>query len=319
MANNPRWLPAIVMIVAVIVVAAGLSGYLYFTRGPSANPTVPTVQVGDNVTVNYIGIMGSGPDQGKVFDTSIYAVAENNATYPKTLTFQMRSSAKNYTPLGVHVSGNTPNSGYTLGNLTFVGVVTGFWQGLVGMAANSTRTLVIPPALGYHSLNPSCMATEPLTYTMPVVQAMSLSAFSSRYPGQSPTQGVQFPDPHYGWPVLVLNANASFTTVENLPTVGWTSSPAGWPVQVTALTSTSNGTGLITLTNDLTTADAGHVLGHAITGGGLCNPPSGGHFIVWSVNPANGTYTENYNTEVTGETLIFIVTVTGLFTPGRVG
>lgn len=319
MANNPSWLPAIVMIVAVIVVGAGLTGYLYLKHGPQSNPGVPTVQPGDNVTVNYIGIMGSGAEQGKVFDTSLYSVATNNATFPKTLTFALRSSEKNYTPLGVHVAANTPNSGYTLGNLTFVGVVTGFWQGLVGMAANSTRTLVIPPALGYHSLNPSCLATEPLTYTLPVVQAMSLTTFGARYPGQSPTQGVEFPDPHYRWPVLVLNANASFATVENLPTVGWTSSPAGWPVEVTGLSSTANGTGIITLTNELTPAQAGHVLGHAFAGGGLCNPPSGGQFIVWAVNPANGTYTENYNSEVTGETLIFIVTVTGIFSPGRVG
>lgn len=317
MANNPSWLPAIVMIVAVIVVAAGLTGYLYLTRGPASNPGVMTVQLEDNVTVNYIGIMGSGPDQGKVFDTSLYSVASNNATFPKTLTFQMRASAANYTPLGVHVAGDTPSSGYTLGNLTFVGVVTGFWQGLVGMGANTTRTLVLPPDLGYGPLNPSCLATEPLTYTLPVIESMSIGAFGSQFPGQSPTEGAEFADPHYGWPVLVLNANASFATVENLPTIGWTSSPAGWPVEVTGLTSTVNGTGQITLTNELTTTQAGHVLGHAITGSGLCN--SGGRFIVSAVNVANGTYTENYNSEVTGETLIFIVTVTGIFAANQVG
>src|SRR5579862_184052 len=182
MANNPSWLPAIVMIVAVIVVAAGLTGYLYLTHAPAANPGVSTVEIGDNVTVNYIGIMGSGADQGRVFDTSLYSVASNDATFPKTLTFQMRASAANYTPLGVHVSDSTPSSGYTLGNLTFVGVVTGFWQGLVGMNANTTRTLVLPPDLAYGPLNPSCLATEPLTYTLPVVQTLSLSEFGSHFP-----------------------------------------------------------------------------------------------------------------------------------------
>ena len=319
MANNPSWLPAIVMIVAVIVIAAGLSGYLYLTHGPATNPSVPTVQPGDNVTVNYIGIMASGPDQGKVFDTSYYSVASNNASFPKTLTFQMRASAKNYTPLPVHVAGDTPQSGYSLGNLTFIGVVTGFWQGLIGMTANSTRTLILPPDLAYGADRASCIATEPLTYTLPVTESMSVNAFSARFPGQTATQGIEFPDPHYGWPVLVLNANASFATVENLATVGWTSSPAGWPVEVTGLTSTANGTGQITLTNELTAAQAGHVLGHAITGSGLCNPPSNGRFIVTAVNVANGTYTENYNTEVTGETLTFVVTITGIFKPSTSG
>src|SRR5215469_16925701 len=149
MANTTNWIPAIVLIVVVVIAGAGVSGYLYLDRGPKSNPAVTTVQYGDNVSVNYIGIMGSGPEEGKVFDTSLYSVAANNATYPKTLSFEMRASAKNYTPLGVHVAGNTPQAGYTVGNLTFVGVVTGFWQGLVGMAPNSTRTLVLPANLAY--------------------------------------------------------------------------------------------------------------------------------------------------------------------------
>lgn len=313
MATLQSWLPAIVVVVLLIIAGAGVAGYLYLTHGPKSNPGVTTVQYGDNVTVNYIGIMGSGPDEGKVFDTSFYSVAANNATYPKTLTFAMRASEKNYTALPVHVAGNTPQSGYTLGNLTFIGVVTGFWQGLIGMAANTTRTLVLPPDLAYGPINPACEATEPLVSTMPVVQTLSLSAFSAQYPGQTPTEGVEFSQPHYGWPVLVLNTNSSFATVENLPTVGWTSHPAGWPVEVTAITSTSNGTGVITLTNELSATQAGHVAGHAITGSGLCNPPSNGNFIVSAVNVANGTYTENYNTEVTGETLVFVVTITAIY------
>lgn len=313
MATSTNWLPAIVMIVLVAVAGVGVVGYVYFTHGPKSNPSVTTVQYGENVTVNYIGIMGSGPEQGKVFDTSFYSVATNNATYPKTLTFSLRESAKNYTPLGVHVAASTPQAGYSVGNLTFVGVVTGFWQGLVGMEANTTRTLVLPPSQAYGPLNPACLATEPLTYTLPAVSTLSLATFTAQYPGQTPTQGIEFPDPHYGWPVLVLNVNSSFATVENLPTVGWTSSPAGWPVEVTALSATTNGSGTITLTNELTPADAGLTVGHAITGSGLCNPPSGGRFIVSAVNVASGTYTENYNSEVTGQTLIFIVTVTAIF------
>lgn len=319
MANAQSWIPAIVVVVVIVLAGAGVAGYVYLTHGPKSNPPVPTVQYGDNVTVNYIGILGSGPEQGKVFDTSFYSVATNNATYPKTLSFQMRASAKNYTPLAVHVAGNTPSSGYTVGNLTFIQVVTGFWQGLIGMAGNTTRTLVLPPDLAYQYDNPACLATEPLTYTLPVVQTLSVSAFNAQYPGQSVTQGVEFSDPHYGWPVLVMNANASFATVENLPTVGWTSSPAGWPVEVTGLTSTANGTGTITLTNELSSAQAGHVAGHVITGSGLCSQISGGKFIVTAVNVANGTYTENFNTEVTGETLVFVVTITAIVASPRSG
>jgi FKBP-type peptidyl-prolyl cis-trans isomerase 2 len=319
MANTPSWLPLIAILVAIIAVTAGVTGYIYLSHRPASGPSVETVAVGDNVTVNYIGIMGSGPDAGKVFDTSFYSVATNNATFPKTLTFGLRESAKNYTPLPVHVSGNTPSSGYTLGNLTFIQVVTGFWQGLVGMTGNSTRTLVLPPSQGYGPLDPACEATNPLTYTLPVVSTLSLAAFSADYPGITVAQGIEFPDPHYGWPVLILSSNASFATIENLPRVGMTASPGGWPIEVTGLSSTANGTGLITLTNELGPGQAGHLVGHAFIGAGLCSSQSQGRFILSAVNVADGTYTENYNSEVTGETLIFIVTITDIFPPNAVG
>ncbi|MCI4337316.1 MAG: FKBP-type peptidyl-prolyl cis-trans isomerase [Thermoplasmata archaeon] len=319
MANNPSLLPLIAIIVAVIVVTSGAVGFLYLTHRPATNSGVPAVAVGDNVTVNYIGILGSGAEAGKVFDTSFYSVATNNASFPKTLEFGLRASAKNYTPLPVHVSGNTPSSGYTLGNLSFIQVVTGFWQGLVGMTGNSTRTLVLPPSEAYGPSNPACISTQRLSFTLPVVETLSLAAFSADFPGTMVAQGIEFPDPQYGWPVLVLSANASFATIENLPTLGMTASPAGWPIEVTGLSSTTNGTGMITLTNQLSPAQAGHVLGHVAAASGLCGSQSNGRFIVSAVNLADGTFTEDYNTEVTGQTLVFIVTITGIFPPGVVG
>ncbi len=123
---------AILTIVAIVVAGIG-AGLLYEFNHPKAPAGPPTVQVGDNVTVNYIGMFGSGPEQGRVFDTSIKSVAENNATWPKSLQYTPRS-ASGYTPLPVHVGPNTPGSGYTVGNVTYGGVVTGFWEGLLGLA-----------------------------------------------------------------------------------------------------------------------------------------------------------------------------------------
>ena len=319
MAETRSWTPFLAVAIVAIVVGAGLAGYLYFVHRPQGPPTVLTVTVGDNVTVNYIGVMGTGAEAGKVFDTSIYSVATNGIAYPKTLEFALRGTAANYTPLPVHVGSDTPSSGYSLGGQTYIQTVTGFWQGLVGLTGNSTRTVTVPPALGYGALNSACLRTEPLTFTLPVVETMSLAQFSQRYPGVTAFQGTEFPDPHYGWPVLVLSQNGSFATVENLATVGHSASPAGWPVLVTGVSPTANGTGTITLANQLSPSSAGLILGHDYTGTGPCSSQSNGRFIVSAINVANGTYTENFNQEVQGQTLVFLVTVVDIFPPTVIG
>lgn len=306
----------LVLVVLVLIAGGAAAGFVYLHDKPSAAPAVTTVQVGDNVTVNYIGIFGSGPEAGKVFDTSLYAVATNNIAYPKSLQYHARGpSASNYTTLDVHVGGNTPSSGYSLGGLSFIQVVTGFWTGLVGATPNLTRTITVPPALGYGPTNPACLATKPLSYTIPVLQTIPGTTFSKAYPGVEATTGVQFPDPHMGWPVLILGANASFVTIENLPPLGWKASPSGWPVEVTNITSTSNGSGRITLVNEIQPTQAGLLLGTDYLGTGPCTSQSSGKFIVSAVNLTAGTYTENFNQEVQGQTLIFLVTVVDLFHP----
>ncbi|HEY6238369.1 MAG TPA: FKBP-type peptidyl-prolyl cis-trans isomerase, partial [Thermoplasmata archaeon] len=258
----------------------------------------------------------SGPEQGKVFDTSIFAVANDAVSYPKSIEYHARGpSASNYTTLAVHVGGKTPSSGYTVGSLSFIQVVTGFWQGLVGIAPNQTRAVIVPPNLGYGPTNPSCVATKPLSYTVPIVQTYSGPAFSKKYPGIIAATGAQFSDPRLGWPILILSANASFVTVENLPSVGWSVSPSGWPVDVTNITSTPNGTGQITLENQLFPSQAGLLVGKDYEGKGPCTTQSSGTFIVTAVNLLDGTYTENFNAEVQGQTLIFLVTVVNVF-PG---
>ena len=312
MASSPILL---IVLVAVVLVGAGIAaGVVYYKESPPAAATPLTVQVGDNVTVNYIGVYGSGPEQGKVFDTSLYSVAVNQIAFPKSLTYTPRGpSPSNYTPLDVHVAGDTPSAGYTLGSYTFIGVVAGFWLGLVGLPGNVSKQLIIPPDLGYGPSNPACIATEPLTYSLPMVTTLTSTQFSSDYPGQVASTGAQFPDPHYAWPVLVLSSNSSYVTVENLPSIGWTASPSGWPVEVTNVSATANGTGLITLQNQLGPSQSGHLLGTDYAGTGPCSSQSNGKFIVTNIDLATGTYQEDYNQEVQGETLIFTVTVIDIF------
>lgn len=315
MAEPPSRITFVILVVITVAAAGGLAGFAYYHSRPAPAPSALTPQLGGNATVNYIGYFGSGPDSGRVFDTSIYSVAINNASYPKALSFHYRGSEANYTPLGVYVGPNAPSSGYTIGSTTFSSVVTGFWEGIIGVPGNATKTIVIPPDLGYGPQNASCFRTLPLTYTLPVVSTLTASGFTSAYPGISPLTGVTFKDPNYGWNVTVLAANSSFVTVENLPTVGYVAAPAGWPVQVTSLTSTPNGAGAITLVNELSAAQAGHVLGKDFNSTGPCTASAHGEFIVTAVDPTAGTYTEDFNQEVQGQTLIFVVTVIDIYPP----
>jgi FKBP-type peptidyl-prolyl cis-trans isomerase 2 len=306
---------ATIVLVVVVLLGGGIAaGLLWFHARPQSAPSTNVVVLGDNVTVNYIGLFGSGPQQGKVFDTSIYSVAYDSIAYPKGLQYTPRgSSPANFTPLDVYVGASTPSGGYTLGGHSFIQVVPGFWQGLLGLPGNQTRTITVPPSLGYGPVNQACVATKSLSYSVPVVQTLSGLTFQKVYPGVTPTTGAMFSDPHYGWQVIILSANATFVTVENLVHPGYTTSPAGWPIVVTNVTSTDNGTGSITLVNELYPAQAGQIEGKDFLGTGPCSSNSGGKFIVSSVDLAAGTYTENFNQEVQGQTLIFVVTIQDIF------
>jgi FKBP-type peptidyl-prolyl cis-trans isomerase 2 len=304
MAERSPSIWVLTLAVLVILVAASVGGgYLYLQnhRAPAAGPR--TVALGENVTVNYIGVFGSGPEKGRVFDTSILADARNNISWPKSLEYSFRSNLSQYTPLGVHVAPHTPSSGYSNHNVTFGGVVTGFWRGLLGLPGNVTRTITIPPALGYGSTNTSCLVTAPLVLHIPVVLSVSSGKFAADYPNVTLSPGVVFPDPTYHWNDLILSQNSTSVSVENLPLVGFVAHLAGWTATVT---NTSNG--MITVTNNIAPSQVGLLTGHSK--GSVC---SSNQYIVSAVDAGAGTYTEDYNKEVVGQTLVFIVTVVDIY------
>jgi len=300
----PSRLLFIVLVVVVIVVAGVGAAFLYEFNQPKSPATILTVANGDNVTVNYIGEFGNGPQAGRVFDTSVYAVASNNLTYPKSLEYTPRASLKSYIPLAAHVGANTPASGYTAYNLTFNGVVTGFWQGLIGLPGNQSHTIVVPPDVGYGPVNQSCVRTAPMVFSVPVLINVPIAQFATLYPNGTASIGDVFSDPTYGWNDTVFGVNQTTVTLLASTSIGATSSPEGLPFVVSALNATT-----ITLSSRLVPANSGLVLGHA-TGSGLCGETK---FIVSTVNLATGTLVENFNPEVQGQILDFIVTVVDIF------
>ncbi len=306
MAQGPPSFAFLVFLVALVVIGGGVGAGLLYEHNHPKRPAGPlTVAVGDNATVNYIGFFGSGPELGKVFDTSIKSVAFDNATYPKSLQFTPRKPSQ-YTPLGVHVGAKAPKGGYVIGNVTYGSVVTGFWKGLLGLAVNQSRYANVPPNEGYGPLKSSCLKTAPLVRTLPVLVTETPTQFQKDYPGIASTTGIVFADPTYGWTDTVLSSNSTAIVVDRMPTVGDTSSPYGWTMRVTDVT-----TSTITLTSELSSSSVGQVAG-TIPSVTVCSSTS---FLVWSVNPTNNTFVENYNHEVVGETLIFLVTVVTIVPP----
>jgi hypothetical protein len=296
----------IVLVVVVIVVAGVGAGVLYEYNHVKAAAPPFTVALGDNVTVNYIGMFGSGPQAGRVFDTSFYAVAINNVSYPKSLEFAYRGSEAAYTPLPVHVG---PSGSYSLDGLTFGPVVTGFWQGLLGLPVNRTQSISVPPDLGYGPVISTCLATSPLAFTVPVLNPLTPTQFTTDYPGVSAAPGTEFTDPTYGWNDLVLAANTTSVVVENLASLGWSVPKSSWPIVVTGLNATT-----ITLTNELSPANNGLELGHS-SATSACGTT---RFVITTVNLGNETFTKLYdfeasgetiNAEIQGQTLVFLVTV----------
>jgi FKBP-type peptidyl-prolyl cis-trans isomerase 2 len=305
MATEKPSVLAMVILVVIVLIVAGIGAILlYEYNKPKSAPTILRIQEGDNATVNYIGEFGSGAQEGRVFDTSFYAVAVNNLSFPKSLEYTPRGPVTAYSPLGVHVGPTAPASGYTIGNLTFNTVVTGFWKGLLGLAGNQSRTIVVPPNVGYGALNTSCVETSPLVFTVPELTNVPAAKFGALYPAGTATIGAVFADPTYGWNDTVLSVNATTVVVESLAILGTLAHPQGLPFVVSALNATT-----ITLESTLSPSDAGQVLGH-VTSGGLCGKTE---FIVSAVDLGAGTLTENFNPEVQGETLDFVVTVVDIF------
>jgi FKBP-type peptidyl-prolyl cis-trans isomerase 2 len=300
-----RILLVILVVIAIVGAGVGVWGANYLLH-PKPQSAILTVQLGDNATVNYIGSFASGPEAGRTFDTSIFSVYQNNVTYPKSLYFPATHSGNpaNYTPLPTHIG---PSGQYTIGNLSFGTTVTGFWQGLLGMAGNQTRYLVIPPDLGYGPLDPACTSTQPLAFTVPVYVNIPAGQFSSQFPGVTAASGTMFKDPTYGWTDLILSVNATTVVVNHLPTLGQMTAYGNWNISVTNLSSTT-----ISVENLITPGNFGRILG-TFTTPQTCSGQSQAHYLISSVNLGAGTYTINWNTEVTGQTLVFRVTVIDIF------
>ena len=269
----------VILLVLVVVVAVVLGAYYTFLV-PKAGPAPLKVQPGDNLIVAYIGYF---QDTGYVFDTSLASIAMDNASWPKAAQFSWRTTWSNLT--------------FTDGAGT---VVKGFDDGIIGMQQGETKTIIVPPALGYGPMDMSKIFVHSVVEAIPVRVTMNATAFQSTY-GESAVSGSNVSDPVYRWTAQVTILNG-IITVTNSPSPGETVMAYGlWPATVLSIDDTANnGTGVIWIQNHITPA-AVDALGATL--------PNGSEFYVYAVDPSAGTYTLNFNKQVVGRTLVFQATV----------
>ncbi|MFQ5800678.1 MAG: peptidylprolyl isomerase [Candidatus Hydrothermarchaeales archaeon] len=111
-----------------------------------------TVEVGDVVTVNYVGRL----EDGKVFDTTVREVAEN-PVIPKTSTFTPRAV---YTPFKFRVGAGE--------------VIPGFEEGVIEMKEGEEKEIAIPPEKGYGNWSEKLTKTYPRIQTINIVEEVPM-------------------------------------------------------------------------------------------------------------------------------------------------
>jgi FKBP-type peptidyl-prolyl cis-trans isomerase 2 len=267
--------------VGVVILVIAILGVYYGYVVPKFAAPPLRAQSGDQVQVNYIGTLA---ENGLVFDTSLQSIALDNASYAKAFMFSWRES---WTPLSV-----TIGSG---------GVVPGFDTGIQGLAIGDSRTIVVPPALGYGPADPTKILVKSLNESVPVRLTMDTSSFVATYQTTA-VSGSNVTDPFWGWTATVSVAG-TIVTVTNSPIPGQVVRPYGaWDAQVVSIDDAANaGQGAILVHHLLTSAMVDRV-GLKRAGGNVV-------FVVTAVDPDVGTYTLNYNAPTKGRTLVFQVTM----------
>jgi FKBP-type peptidyl-prolyl cis-trans isomerase 2 len=290
----------VAVLVAAILVSAGVVAYLLYTRGSATAAETNPIVSGDTVTMQYTGMLADG----RVFDTSLVSVAWDDILYPKSLSFSKRDN-ESYGPFTM-----------TAGLYGAGGTIKGFALGVLGMYEGQTKTITIAPEDGY-AIDPAKSVTVSVVQKIVATETMTDSQFRSDY-GIEPIPLRVLTHYFWGWSVVIVSYEDGIVTLKHTPTVGQmvspygnpddSDSPEGWHVRVDAYDPNANGgEGLTTVTNMVSASDVGEIKGVTT---------QGNDFFLWSFDSANQTFevhmsdsTTGYNGEISGRTLVFEVTI----------
>ncbi len=277
-----------ILIIIIIVAGSSYGIYYWYTSTQKSEPTpFLTVENGDRISVDYIGFF----DDGRVFDTSIEDIAKNDAAYPKSLSFQLRSEG-GYKPLE-----------FTVGQGQ---MIKGFDEGVVGMWIDQTKELIVTPEEGYGSSDPNKIKIASLTEEVPIKVIMNKTTFLNTFAVEA-EEGIVLKDPTWRWNITVFDISNEDVIYHNEPEMNMIINPqSAWDSKVTDIDSSANGgEGVIRVKHLLDDKDANKTIAY----------DEGGQFIVINVDVEDGTFTKDYNREVVGKTLKFRVTIRTITKP----
>ncbi len=264
------WVYVTVLLLLMLGVSVGIYEYNVYTN--SGGKSVPVVKEGDKISVRYYGYIYYGGER-RVFDTNIEDIAKDNVTYPKTVSY--------------HWSGHFDLLTFKVGSGS---MIKGFDEGVRGMKLNETKTIVVPPDEGY-PFSWNKVSNESIYQNVPVVENISIDQFYKRFANTNPTTNSVYRDKMYGWNCIVLYVNPlkNIVTIQNNPDIDQDYELFGNP----------------SLFVHVDKVDGSTIYFHYIIkslpillpSGGIIDQVNGDHFRI------------NFNQEVAGKTLYFVVTV----------
>ncbi len=279
---------------ALAVIALFVWGVVYpYFLAPKIPPAYvpPIAEKGDFVVVEYRGWFPGAdfPDGGKTFDTSLEAVAKDNGTYQKAVSFVYRTGGARYQPLQWEL-GCTGRAECPL---------AAFQDQVKGLRPGESRTFTLTPAQAYGPSDPARVRARPLLETVVATESMNASDFRDRY-GVQPVDGSVVMDRTWGWNVTV-NVSNEIVTIRHTPFLNEVLTIATrWRARVVDIDSAANGgLGAIQVLHGLLPSDVYRFV--------AADPR--GNFIVTAVDLDQKTYTTDYNNEVVGKTIAFEITL----------
>ena len=181
------------LIVAGIIVAAGAVAYVAYVNSQRIGGGQPyAIESGDSVTLNYIGRFSDG----RIFDTSLWSVAQDDANYSKSLTFGLRSE-DSYEAFSM-----------TAGKYGAGGTIKGFALGVLGLHVGDYKIIEALPEEAY-PVDAEMLVTTNLTQTVPVKEQYSTSSFRNFF-GTDPIPLSTLSHHFWNWKVLVASVVSRF-------------------------------------------------------------------------------------------------------------
>jgi FKBP-type peptidyl-prolyl cis-trans isomerase 2 len=210
------------LMVAAIVVSVGAISFAMYSKAQASKGTnPPIIKTGDTVMMNYIGRFADG----RVFDTSIASVGQNNALYPKSLTWAAKANTS-YVPFNM-----------TAGNYGSGGTIKGFAMGVIGLSEGDHAIIDVPADEAY-PINADYVHTVNIVDNVSILQSMTDTDFTLAF-GAPAIVGQVYQHYFWGWNIMVVSDAAGLVIYRNDPVVRQVvypfgnpmniSGPSGWP------------------------------------------------------------------------------------------